>query len=226
MDTNIRAARFLAKTMMMKSAVRSRSEKIHDKDGSSASSNKSNKSSSSSSALDRYTQSKQTTLYEKVEKSTADLGSCIDKMLEIGKKTESDENDKDAMTAYINDFVSNYNTAYSSLNSLSGTLNQLFRDQLKDLTASHSKELEKLGITVSDKGELAIDVEILKSAEYDDIKAIFGTAGGYADVLNQKLGVINKSAASFLNSTDNLYGTGTYDKYGNSTDYKSWWNQL
>ena len=227
MDTNIRAARFLAKTMMMKSAVRSRSEKIHEKDITTDSSSKSKKSSSSSSsALDRYTKSKQTTLYEKVEKSTASLGDCIDKMLEMGKKSDSEENDKNTMMSYINTFVADYNTTYSSLNSLSGTLDKLYKEQLGELTDSYAGELKKLGITVSDSGELIIDAEKLKSAEYDDIKAVFGTSGGYADTLSQKLDIINKFASSSLSSMDNLYGTGTYDKYGNSTDYTNWWDQL
>lgn len=223
MDTNIRAARFLAKTMMMKSAVRSRSEKLHDKDITTDSSKNNKKTqSSSSSALDRFTKSKQTTLYEKVEKSSDDLSVNIDKMLELGKKTDSGEKDKDTMTAYINEFVSDYNTLYSSLNSLSDTLSNVFRDQLGKITDSYAKELEKLGITIADNGELTVAADTLKAAEYSDIKAVFGAAGGYADEINAKLGIISKSASSSLESMDNLYGTGTYDKYGTNSYYNNW----
>lgn len=223
MDTNIRAARFLAKTMMMKSAVRSRSEKLHDKEITTDSSkNKKKTQSSSSSALDRFTKSKQTMLYEKVEKSSDDLSVNIDKMLELGKKTDSKEKDKDTMTAYINEFVSDYNTLYSSLNSLSDTLSNVFRDQLGKITDSYAKKLEKLGITISDNGELTVTADTLKAAEYSDIKAVFGTGGGYADEINGKLGIINKSASSSLESMDNLYGTGLYDKYGNNSYYSNW----
>ena len=208
MDTNIRAARFLAKTMMMKSAVRSRSAKLHDKEITTDSSKNEKKTqSSSSSALDRFTKSKQTTLYEKVEKSSDDLSVNIDKMLELGKKTDIEEKDKDTMTAYINEFVSDYNTLYSSLNSLSDTLSSVFRDQLGKITDSYAKELEKLGITIADNGELTIAAD---------------TAGGYADEINGKLGIISKSASSSLESMDNLYGTGLYDKYGNNAYYNNW----
>lgn len=223
MDTNIRAARFLAKTVMMKSVTRSRSEKLHNSESTTDSSKSKKKTqSSSSSALDRFTKSKQTTLYEKVEKSSEDLSTNIDKMLALGKETESEEADKDTMTAYINEFVSDYNTLYSSLNSLSDTLSSIFRDQLGRITDSYAKELEKIGITISDNGELTIDADVMKTAEYSDIKAVFGAADGYADELNGKLGIINKSASSSLESMDNLYGAGTYDKYGNNSYYNNW----
>ncbi len=229
MNNNIQSARFLAKTIMMKSAIRSRASKLHS-DESSVKTETKKATGSKNSMLESYNKSKQLKLYEKVEDSTADLKDNIADIFKLSQSTDTENADKDRekMDSFIESFVSDYNTVVTSLGDLSGSLNNLFVNQVGKITESYAKELEKVGITISESGELKIDEDVFKEASYDDIKAVFGKEDGYLSELNTKFDLINKSAAQSVESLDRQYGTSTYDKSGNYYDYNNslynWWD--
>ena len=162
---NIRSTRSnLARARMIRSARRSRGSRLYSRNNS-ASTNNTNKVNSSSST----TKSKQIALYEKVEKSANAVTNSIKNMLEIAKKTEITDKDKQKMISEVKDFVANYNNVHSASNEAAGGSDPYFEVQVGKVTTEYKAGLEKIGITISKSGELTVDSKKLEAADFEDI---------------------------------------------------------
>lgn len=215
LSMNIRSTRSnLARARMIRSARRSRGSRLYSRNNS-ASTNNTNKVNSSSST----TKSKQIALYEKVEKSANAVTNSIKNMLEIAKKTEITDKDKQKMISEVKDFVANYNNVHSASNEAAGGSDPYFEVQVGKVTTEYKAGLEKIGITISKSGELTVDSKKLEAADFEDIKSVFCKEEGYGTEISERFSAIQESAASTVNLLDRLYGTSTYNKYGNTSYY-------
>lgn len=194
----------------------------------STNSSKNTGASSRTSSTGSTTQSRQISMYEKMEKSASDIQSNVKSLLLIGKMSYTDDetgeqsrkNDEEALRDGVKDFVSDYNTVYSALNDLSGTTNSTLQKLLNSVVSSNTTALKEIGLTVSKSGELSLDGDALENADINQIKELFAKEGGFADDISAKMKNVETSAAMSLNTLDNLYGTdSTYNKYGTSSSY-------
>lgn len=219
----------LLRSRNLRSAKRSRVGQIlgsrTSRTGSSSGKSSTKRTTSSSYAK---SQSKQLAMYEKVEESANSIQKNVNKMLSIGRTTYTDdeagkkaqENDKELLLKGIKNFVSDFNTTYSSLLDIGGSANLAYKKTLDSIVDSNEEALKAVGVTVSRSGELSIDEKVLESADYEKVKALFAKTNGFADKISAKMDTIEDMAATTLNSLNKLYGaTSTYNKYGTSNSY-------
>jgi hypothetical protein len=167
-------------------------------------------------------------MYEKVESTANETQSLVDKMINIGKMSYTDdetgekakENDKNSLVSYIKDFASDYNTVRSALTDLSGSSNLAFKKTLESIVTSNKSALNEIGVSVSSDGDLSVDEATLKNADEENVKSLFAVTGSFADKISDKMEVIESSAASTVTTLNKLYGsTSTYSSTGTSSTY-------
>lgn len=213
---NIHSSRsVLSRARMIRSARRNRSNRLYSKNSATSGSSKRTSSSSNS-------QTKQIAMYGQVEKYSNALTKNVDNMLAIGAKADPTQKDQAEMVSEIKEFVSNYNLVYDALGDLSGASNEAYQKSIAKITSDYSGKLEEIGITVSKENKLVVDTKALEAADFEKLKAVFGTKDSYGAKIGEKFEVIEQSAASSLNVMDKLFGASTYDSKGNYSNYGSY----
>ncbi|MBR1742244.1 MAG: hypothetical protein IJ733_10355 [Lachnospiraceae bacterium] len=138
------------------------------------------------------------------------------------KETGKDEDgnatyNRDDITAAVKSFVSDYNSAVSSANKTSSATVQSKALNLTKATASNSKLLKEIGITVGKENELVIDEDKLGKAKISTLKSLFTGSGSYADRVANAASTVSKAAYAAANSTSSYSQSGAYK----STDISS-----
>ena len=173
-------------------------------------------------------QSKQISLYEKIEKAASDIQNTTKNMIVVGNMTYSDdeagkaakEKGWESLVSNIKKFVSDFNTVVNGLDDIAGATNLAQKKTLDNIVSANADQLKEIGITVSKSGELSIDEKTLTSADQEKVKALFAKENSFADKISSKMEAVESSAASSLTVLNKMYGaTSTYNKYGTSNSY-------
>lgn len=85
------------------------------------------------------------------------------------------------------------------------TLNEFYRQQLKDIPAGDKEALKSIGITQAKDGSLSIDEKVLQSADADTLKKVLDGDTGLASKISFVSGRISQNAASNVVSTSSQY---------------------
>ena len=101
--------------------------------------------------------------------------------------------------------VESYNATLKQLRETGDTLNEFYRQQLKDIPAGDKEALKSIGITQAKDGSLSIDEKVLQSADADTLKKVLDGDTGLASKISFVSGRISQNAASNVVSTSSQY---------------------
>lgn len=119
---------------------------------------------------------------------------------------ETMDYDRDAIAEKVQNFVDSYNDAYAaaSNSSVKGTFNAGLA--MATGTATNSKLLSAVGISIGEDGKLSLDKDALKEADISDLKSLFSGHGSYADSIGARATMMINSSMNMANSIYNSAG--------------------
>lgn len=120
--------------------------------------------------------------------------------------------------AKVKEFVKNYQSLRSDMQKLGGTIESAYGAKMDAYLEKYEEQLAKIGITVKEDNSLSIDEETLKSADLEDIKAIFAQEDGFSDKLASTLSNIVDIVEKAVNIRESL--TQTYNSKAGLTSSK------
>lgn len=94
---------------------------------------------------------------------------------QLDKYSYSDSENKNNIYNSITAFIDTYN---NSVDSNSSTSASKYAKQLKKLISDHSDELSDIGIKVGSDGKMTYSENLLKNADMDKLKEVFGKESG------------------------------------------------
>ena len=112
--------------------------------------------------------------YEKLEKSADGLVSAISALT---AKVDSGSEDLVSETASM---VEKFNETLKNLRNASGTLNQFYHQNLRDISVTNKDELGEIGITVAADGSLTLNREKFALADGEKVRKLLGSKGDFA----------------------------------------------
>lgn len=188
-----------------------------------------NKSSSSSDSLFSPVKGKNSTdsyLQKLNSKNSKEMKEAAEEMSEYASKLHEEGADslfaKAAASGSTSEVVSNimgladaYNKTLQYLKGSESALHKFYMQELKGYTSDHADALKKAGVTENRDGSLAVQKDILESADLDTLEEIFGSAS----VFSEKVGYIGGRVAENAASSAGILGG--YDSEG--IDY---WNSF
>lgn len=131
-----------------------------------------------------------------LQKSTNELKSSSDKLLQKGSsslfKSEYKESDKEALYNAVSDFVSSYNNALEKGSaSTSGSIARI-SGRLKDTVNDHKQALEAVGITI-DKGKLSINKDTFMNADMNQVKRLFHGDNSFGEFISDRAKTVERA---------------------------------
>jgi hypothetical protein len=127
---------------------------------------------------------------------------------------DEDKKDNEDLLSDVKSFVSSYNSTLSGTKDLNSyTILQTEVWATERMSASEGL-LNKVGITIKDDNSLELDEDTFKSADRNDIKALFSGSGSLAYQIAQKASTMTNQSANQIavNSGKTLYTSyGTYN---------------
>ena len=165
-------------------------------------SNISNNSISASNILKKNNYSKLEDTSENLNKHAAKLAdtdnnSIYDKAKESGNTKE--------ILSDVGKMVEEYNATMKQLRATGGTMNDFYRQQLKEVPASCKDALKNVGITQAKDGSLIVDEKTLQSVDADALKKAFGNETGFASKISFISSRINQNASANAASASSRY---------------------
>lgn len=137
------------------------------------------------------------------------------------KARESKDN-KEIYNA-IEALAESYNNTLSTLQSSSSSLDEYYAQMLREAADENHEALEKIGITVSKDGTIAVDKEKLETSDVDSLEKAFGSSNVFVAKLAFLGSRVSSNAAanvasfsSQYNSFGDIYSamSGKYDFWG------------
>ena len=126
---------------------------------------------------------------------------------EVGKaelyKAADGSADMDKIASAVKKYASEYNDVLKQYANVSSTSVDSSINNLKSMTSTMSKALDKIGVSVGADGKLSVDEDKLKSADVNTVKSLFSGQGSYGQQIEQKANDISK--ATILGSS--IYGS-------------------
>ncbi len=124
---------------------------------------------------------------------------------------------KEKVVTEINSFIQDYNTMVSKMNSIGGTINNLYVNHLKKYAAQNFTALKELGITQASDGTLRIDQKTLKAADIDQMQNVFGTKDGFVSKVVERSKNVEANAKSNIAALNkkSYISSSNYNRYGN-----------
>lgn len=119
--------------------------------------------------------------------SAQSAADTLDKMLSKSEDSIFAEATEDSSETALTDvitqvqsFISSYNTLVKNMSASGGRTNVTYLVELGKSYVDNEDELNELGITRNDNGQLTADTGKLKAADADKLKAVFNGSDGYA----------------------------------------------
>lgn len=136
-------------------------------------------------------------------------------------KTEMTEEKRSDIEKEISTFVKSYNEVLDSSSDVSSSSLSKKTEWMTRITANHSDDLEKIGITVNEDKTLSLDSKALSAASLKDIESVFSESYSYAGQINSTANLMAQVASNGGNSnTASLYtSSGTYNNLSASSMY-------
>ena len=141
--------------------------------------------------------------YSKLEDISGNLNGYASSLVATDKKSIYDRA-KDIVSS-AKKMVESYNATLKQLRETGDTLNEFYRQQLKDIPAGDKEALKSIGITQAKDGSLSIDEKVLQSADADTLKKVLDGDTGLASKISFVSGRISQNAASNVVSTSSQY---------------------
>ncbi len=147
--------------------------------------------------------------YSKLEDISGNLEKYATNLVAAGKNSIYDRAAASGSTKEIvseaTKMVEQYNAALKQLKETGDTMNEFYRQQLKDLPGKYKDALKSIGITQAKDGSLKVDEKTLQSADTDTLKKVLDSETGFASKLGFVSGRINNNAAENVVSASNQY---------------------
>jgi len=161
-----------------------------------------------------------------IQKSTDALKESADALLEKGSKSlfkETEEGiDTKAIYNAVNDFIKDYNSVISNTEE-SNTKSIANRSaNLITTTASYSKHLSNIGITVNDDFTLSLNEDTFKKADTTAIKTLFSGTGSYGYKTSAQASLINFAADTEASKANTYNYNGRYNTYNSGNIFNSY----
>lgn len=141
--------------------------------------------------------------YSKLEDISGNLNGYASSLVATDKNSIYDRA-KDIVSS-AKKMVESYNATLKQLRETGDTLNEFYRQQLKDIPAGDKEALKSIGITQAKDGSLSIDEKVLQSADADTLKKVLDGDTGLASKISFVSGRISQNAASNVVSTSSQY---------------------
>ena len=106
--------------------------------------------------------------YSKLEDISGNLNGYASSLVATDKNSIYDRAKEIVSSA--KKMVESYNATLKQLRETGDTLNEFYRQQLKDIPAGDKEALKSIGITQAKDGSLSIDEKVLQSADADTLK--------------------------------------------------------
>ena len=153
--------------------------------------------------------------YSKLEDISGNLNGYASSLVATDKNSIYDRAKESGSTKDIvssaKKMVESYNATLKQLRETGDTLNEFYRQQLKDIPAGDKEALKSIGITQAKDGSLSIDEKVLQSADADTLKKVLDGDTGLASKISFVSGRISQNAASNVVSTSSQYSIGVFD---------------
>ena len=149
--------------------------------------------------------------YEKLQKSADQLYDKAGNLAATGETSLLAQAEKsgDYQKVYdaLESFTGQYNDTVKALKDASGTLNDYYRQSLKDLADGNQEILEAIGVTFKKDGTMGIDKDKLKDADADTLKNVFGKSQDFFKKASFLAGRISDNAQTNQNSLSSQYSS-------------------
>lgn len=152
----------------------------------------------------------------KVQSATDALKESADVLLQKGKKSVFDGDDKEAVYKAVNDFVTDYNSVINAVNEVDNDTVENRTINMMKGTLSNSKLLSQVGITLNEDSTLSLDKETFEKANMSTVKSLFNNAGSYGYSVSAQSSLINFAADHALSKTNTYTMNGTYNSAFNN----------
>ena len=129
---------------------------------------------------------------------------------ETGKVTKRVDYDRDAINSAIKDFVKQYNDVIEAVDDTESSSVLRTGLYMAKQTATYTKSLATVGISVNYDNTLSVDEDMLKEAKISDLKTLFNGVTSFAYRTSQKADSLGLAAKQ--SSGTSLYGSnGSYN---------------
>lgn len=163
--------------------------------------------------------------YEKLETAAGELALSASKLYAEGEdslfaKAEESQDTTDIIKE-IQTMVESYNKTLTLLKEAGGSLNNFYRQELKNAATENADLLNSVGITQNKDGSLAIDKKKLESADLETLKKVFNSDSDFSG-LAAYIGIKSaENAAANASSIMNQYNAKgmSYNDYFESNKY-------
>lgn len=118
--------------------------------------------------------------------------------------------------------VKQYNDTTAALNSASGTLNNYYRQMLKEAASENSEALKDIGITIAKDGTLVLDRDKLKAADTDTLEKVLGTPSTFSAKTAFLAARISQNAQANAESVTSQYSSAGMLYSASASKYDFW----
>lgn len=158
--------------------------------------------------------------YTKVAKSATALRSSIISLTNKGESSlfAGETIDKDKVYSAVSDFVDNYNNMIDGMNSVGGTSNANYKEELAALIKGSADKLANAGITIGTDGKLVFEKTELTDEEAIAVKEAFYSNTDFTEAVASKSIYVEANAISAMYSlsVSNYSGNATYSESYNT----------
>lgn len=128
----------------------------------------------------------------------------------------SKEKEEDAAIE-VSAFIQTYNNLMESTEDIDDPEIKSLRKKIKSLTKKAAADLDNIGVTVSEKGELKVRTNRLKESSYESLMKVFGDESTYKKKITSYQKRLNHAAETYsnkaLNQKNLLKASKSFDAY-------------
>lgn len=123
---------------------------------------------------------------------------------------------KEEAVSEVTALIEDYNKMIKSMAEEGGKVNEIYLKQMKGYFQNAKGKLEELGITQNNDGTLAVNQELLKAADAQKLKEVFGTQGTFVEDIGKRAeNVISNAETNLALLNKSQYaGSYSYNQHG------------
>lgn len=167
----------------------------------------------------------QTYNYTVMKQSAGRVKDHMDSLSATGESSIFGQEDtgkaKEQAISEIDGFLDDYNIMMNRLKESDDTIDSAYAKKLKDYVSSNSAALKELGITANSDGTLKLDEKVLKEADLDSMKKLFGAGGSFGEKISALAKQIADTADRQMKELKNksYQLSSNYTRYGTDSSY-------
>lgn len=158
-----------------------------------------------------------------LETAADTLKDTADSLYMNDKNSVFKSGDDAKVTDAVKSFVKNYNSMLTASEDTKDTSVANRITNMKNITASYAKSLDKIGISIDEDNKLKLDEDKLKAAGTDNVKNVFNGTGSYGYQTSAQASLIGYAANTAANATNSYTSNG---KYAQSVDLGNLFNTM